>query len=67
MKRWYVMAVLGLLLSACGCRTMHRPASETSVDQQLNTSPAPSEPLPNATANEPRPSFEQEPPKSQNP
>jgi hypothetical protein len=52
------------LLSAGGCQTAARPVGETLVDQEL-AQPAPRQPPPEASQDEPRPGFEQESPKAQ--
>ena len=59
--------ILGIVLGACGCQTLAKPASETQVDQELIAKPAPNIPQQEPVQHEPRPGFEQEPQKSQSP
>ena len=58
--------LLGIIVSACaGCQTLAKPATETQVDQDLVTRPTPPITRQEPTQHEPRPGFDQEPPKSQ--
>ena len=66
--RRFAGLVIGLcvVLSAWGCRTMGQPVTETTVDQELTT-PSPTTSPPEVSHEEPRPGFEQESPKAQQP
>ena len=66
MKRLSVL-LWCVAVSVCGCQTLAKPTSETQVDRELVTHPAPRLPDQGPTQQEPRPGFEQEPPKSQSP
>ena len=57
----------GCVLSVVGCQMLRHPVTETNVDQELTTQPAPTTPPPEVSHEEPRAGFEQEPPKSQQP
>ena len=67
MLRLLDILVAFLVIGASGCQTIRKPVSETDVDQALIVRPTPSTPPPETAPSEPRPGFEQEPPKSQNP
>lgn len=57
---------LGCLLGVVGCQMLRHPVTETAVDQELTT-PSPTTTPPEASREEPRPGFEQESPKAQQP
>ena len=54
---------LGFVLAAfaAGCRTTGQPASEVMVDKEIVGKPAPNTAPDQATQQEPRPGYEQEP------
>jgi len=53
------------LLAVLGCRTLAKPVTETTVDQQLIAQPAPSPTPPEDAEDEPRSGFHQESPGAQ--
>ena len=60
------VVVAGLIFIA-GCQTLQQPRTESVIDEEITTKPAPSTPPPEVTDDQPRSGFEQEPPKSQEP
>jgi hypothetical protein len=66
-SRWVVGLAIALTMTASGCMRLQRPPGETIVDQELTINPAPSVTPPETVQPEPRPGFEQEPPKSDSP